>query len=579
LVFPLARTQVGILKTAAAEYSQTELVRRRVLPAANRVAEAETEFGQLDTRAAAGDSARTAAVQLNAGALEFRAKIGSISRQSTIYVAGTLLTTAAAYFFKIYLARKLGAEALGLYALGMTIAGFLGVFNSLGLPSAAARFVSEYSATRRYDLLGSFLRHGLGLLSACNVLLGLAMLLVGPWIVTRFYHAASLTPTLWAFALIMLVGVLTTFLGQVMAGYQDVARRTLITHFIGSPATIVFSIILLSFGFGLQGYMAAQVLSALVVLALLGISVWRMTPVVARFGGRTTRIEREVVAFSAVSFGIAALQFVLAQADKIVLGYYLSARMVGVYSVAMALVALVPIALQSVNQIFSPVIAELHATGNKALLQQLYSTLTKWIFIVTFPLALTIIAFAGTLMGVFGPEFQAGSTALAIGTTGQLFNCAVGSVGFLLLMSGHQTQLMKIQGVSAAAMIALSLVLVPRLGLIGTAVAAAASVVLTNLWSLISVRRRLGLFPYNSGYLKLVIPAILSGAFITVMARWSLTMPSRWHFVFPALFGAYVCFIGTVPLWGLDSLDRLFARMVWEKASGILQYMEIKPRE
>ena len=63
---------------------------------------------------------------------EFNRRLGSISRQSAVYFAGTILTAAAAYFFKIYLARTLGAEALGLYTLGMTIVGFLGLFNAAG---------------------------------------------------------------------------------------------------------------------------------------------------------------------------------------------------------------------------------------------------------------------------------------------------------------------------------------------------------------------------------------------------------------------------------------------------------------
>ena len=63
-------------------------------------------------------------ISLAADPEEFRTKMGSISRQSSMYFAGTILTTAAGYFFKIYVARKLGAEALGLYALGMTLVGF-----------------------------------------------------------------------------------------------------------------------------------------------------------------------------------------------------------------------------------------------------------------------------------------------------------------------------------------------------------------------------------------------------------------------------------------------------------------------
>src|SRR5438270_13935279 len=216
-------------------------------------------------------------------------------------------------------------------------------------------------------------------------------------------------------------------------------------------------------------------------------------------------IKQKVFAFSSIAFGITILQFFLAQTDKIVLGYYLDAKRVGIYAVAMALVGFVPIALDSVNQIFSPVISELHAAENHAVLQQLYATLTKWVMVLTIPLALSMIVFARSLMSIFGPSFQSGTAVVMIGAVGQAFNCAVGSVGFLLLMSGNQAQLMKIQAVNAVMMIGLNILLVPRFGIAGAAIATTVTTVTTNVWALISVRRILKLFPYNAAYGKLLL--------------------------------------------------------------------------
>jgi O-antigen/teichoic acid export membrane protein len=493
---------------------------------------------------------------------EFHRRIGSISRQSAVYFAGTVFTGAAGYFFKIYLARSLGAEALGLYYLGMSVVGFLGLFNAVGLPTAAARFVAEYSARGEFSRLGAFLRGGLALLSVGNLLLGAAVVMAGPWLAIHFYHTPALTSYFWSFALIMLFGVLNTFLGQAMAGYQDVARRTVITHFIGTPANMVFAVMLISLGFGLGGYMAAQVASAVLVLALLAASVWRMTPVQARSAGTLTQVERKVVTFSAAAFGIAGVHFVLSQADKIVLGHYLGPKQVGIYAVAMALVGFVPIALTSVNQIFSPIIAELHAAGNRLLLQRLFASLTKWIVILTIPLALTMVVFARPLMGIFGPSFQLGAEVLAIGAIGQLINCGVGSVGFLLLMSGHQIQLIKIQAANAALMILLSLFLVPRMGVTGAALASAITVATTNIWSLVAVRRKLKLFPYHAGYLKLLLPALLCAAILFALNHASAGAHSSWKIAALALVCAYVSFLGTLAMFGLDSEDRQIAQIV-----------------
>lgn len=496
---------------------------------------------------------------------EFRSRMGRISRQSFVCFAGTIFTAAVGYFFKVYLARTLGAEALGLYALGMTIIGFVGLFNSLGLPMAAARFVAAYCARGDYLKLSNFLRGSLGLLTAVNVVLVGIVLLAGPWLALHFYHAPKLSPYLWAFAAIMLLGVLNMFLGQVMAGYRDVARRTLITHFTGTPVNISVAVSLISLGFGLSGYLVAQVASALLVLGLLGRSVWKMSPLQARTEQSRLCINREVVTFSAVAYGIAALQFLLAQSDKIVLGYYLDAKAVGIYAVAMALVGFVAIALDSVNQIFSPIISELHAAENHAVLQQLYATLTKWVMVLTIPLALSMIVYARSLMSIFGPSFQSGTTVVIIGAIGQVFNCAVGSVGFLLMMSGNQAQLMKIEAVNAALMIGLNIFLVPRFGIAGAAIAITVTTIITNIWALTSVRRILKVFPYNAGYLKLAWPTAFSIAGTLALSRVMTGVHAQWKVAGAGLVFAYVIFIGLIFLFGLDDDDLDLAKIAWAR--------------
>jgi O-antigen/teichoic acid export membrane protein len=238
-------------------------------------------------------------------------------------------------------------------------------------------------------------------------------------------------------------------------------------------------------------------------------------------------------------------------------------KQVGIYAVSMAMVSFVPIALTSVNQIFSPTIAELYSMGNHALLQRLYISLTKWVLIITIPLALAVIMFSGALMTVFGPAFQGGAAVLTVGAAGQLFNCAVGSVGFLLLMSGNQVALMKIEAGTAVLMVVLNLLLVPRYGIIGAALGSAAAVAATNLWALAAVRKKLKLFPYNRTYLKLVVPVAITVA--ALMVQRSLFPQVSWRAAVVALVLSYLVFAGALWLLGLEAEDRILARVAWNK--------------
>src|SRR5215831_8765497 len=197
---------------------------------------------------------------------KFRHQIGHISRQSSVFFAGTIFTAAAGYFFKVYLARVLGAEALGIYALGMTVVGFLGIFNALGLPQSAVRFVAEYTATGEFALLRGFLVRALGWLTLSNVVLGVLVFIAGPWIGIHLYHTPALKTYIVLFAAIMVLGALNAFLGQVLAGYKDVSRRTVITNFVGSPLTMLFTLLFIAIGLDLWGYIFAQVAAAVVVM-------------------------------------------------------------------------------------------------------------------------------------------------------------------------------------------------------------------------------------------------------------------------------------------------------------------------
>jgi O-antigen/teichoic acid export membrane protein len=501
----------------------------------------------------------------------FRREMGQISRHSAVFFAGTMFTAAAGYLFKIYLARILGASALGLFALGMTIVSFFGLFNGLGLPQAAVRFVASYSATEQWTRLHGFLRRGFALLGLASLALAVLLLSVGPLLARRLYHAPDLIPYLPLFAGMLVMASLTGFLGQVLAGYRDVALRTVITNFIGSPLNIIFGVVLLTLGFGLRGYLLAQIASAAIVLVILFVAVWHLTPTQARRSSRPAPpMEREVYWFSVAVFGVSFLEFILAQADKILLGVFLDVRQVGIYSVAVTLVVFVPVALQSVNQIFSPTIADLHVRGERVLLGRLFQTLTKWILGFTLPLAFVMIIFSKPLMRLFGPAFEAGWLVLSLGTLGQLVNAGTGSVGYLLLMSGNQARLIRVQVIMALFMIAATAGLVRPFGMAGVALAAAMTNVLNNYLCLRQVRVALQLSPYNRTYLRLAAPAMGSLALTEVLYLLLLSYHLRpeWLWIGITLLLSYASFSGFVVLAGLDNDDKMIVTAVRDRLLG-----------
>jgi O-antigen/teichoic acid export membrane protein len=208
-----------------------------------------------------------------------------------------------------------------------------------------------------------------------------------------------------------------------------------------------------------------------------------------------------------------------------------------------------------------------------AMLGRLYKALTKWILGLTLPLAMTVMVYSSAVLGIFGGDFEKGWPILIIGTIGQLINCGVGSVGLMLLMSGNQRLLLRVQIVMAAVMTFVAVLLVPVWGVIGAAIAAAITNAGTNALNLIMVRRILRLSPFSSSYLRLFVPA--TGAFLLALGlKLKVTFPHNWLAIGVCLVGTYAVFALLVAAVGLDDDDRLVTGALWSRFRRAGEFMK-----
>jgi O-antigen/teichoic acid export membrane protein len=503
---------------------------------------------------------------------EFRRNMGQISRHSITFFAGTLFTMGGGYLVKIYVARVLGAEQLGLYALGMTLVTLTQMVSNLGLHVTTARYVAVYNATRRFEDLRGFLTRSVGTVLLLTLLFSIGLIFAGGWLGRRLYHAPDLGQYMPLFGVLTVLGSVSTLYGQVLAGFKDIIKRTVINNFIGTALVIALTVLLLYLGTGMRGYLWAQILNSLASVSLLVAVACKLTPPAARFSWRRIPpLDPEVKAFAAAAFGMNAVEFLVSQADKVLLGFYLNPALVGIYVVASTISGVIPLILQSVNQIFAPVIADLHSRDRIDVLQRLFQTLTKWVFGLTLPVALVVIAFARPLMRIFGPAFETGWPVLVIGAVGQLVNCGVGSVGYLLLMSGNQKRLMRVQFVMVGVSLIINITLIPVFGLVGAALAAAVVNVAANVWNLLEVRKALEIFPYNRSYFAWLIPAALSATSV-VFLRYSIGATFRpWIGILAAVALAYIAFWGIALMFALDENDRVIATSAWAQLRDSVQ--------
>jgi O-antigen/teichoic acid export membrane protein len=178
---------------------------------------------------------------------------------------------------------------------------------------------------------------------------------------------------------------------------------------------------------------------------------------------------------------LSGMQIINTQADVVMLGLFTTSEEVGVYRAATQGAMLVVFFLSAINLVIAPYISQLSTAGKKEQLQRLATTSARATLLAAAPVAAAFVLFGEPILSiVFGEEFAPGHVPLAILCVGQLVNAAAGSVGMLLNMSGHERDTARGVAVATVTNVILNLILVPRLGMTGAAIATAVTLVIWN---------------------------------------------------------------------------------------------------
>lgn len=135
--------------------------------------------------------------------------------------------------------------------------------------------------------------------------------------------------------------------------------------------------------------------------------------------------------------------------------------------------------------VLAPQFARLYTLGDRKNLQRVIRLGALVGLITALPVAIAFLLFGEQILVlIFGSEYGAGYTALAILAVGQLVNAPLGQVAHLLNMTGHERATGRGFAVAALSNVLLNLLLIPPFGMSGAALATASTVILWNcvLW-------------------------------------------------------------------------------------------------
>jgi O-antigen/teichoic acid export membrane protein len=196
------------------------------------------------------------------------------------------------------------------------------------------------------------------------------------------------------------------------------------------------------------------------------------------------------------------IQSVMNSTDILFLTAFATATQVGLYAAADRTSTFVIMPLFALNTIFSPMIAEYYARGENEQLASLAKLVTKWTFSLSLPIFLCFCVFHDAILSIFSKEYTQAGLALIILSFGNLVVTGTGSTGILLMMAGHTRVILANTAITILINIGIALILIPRLNIVGAAIAAALTVVILSIVYFIEVYLLLKMTTFRLDMLK-----------------------------------------------------------------------------
>lgn len=406
--------------------------------------------------------------------------------------------------------QHLGPVAYGVWAVLSSIGTYFSLFD-LGLGPALSKYTAEYQAKGDSVALteiasttfATFLVTG-GFVLA--IALGLA-----PYIDNLITIPTDITRDAQVGFGIMGLNVTAMLFSGFFANLVYGQHRVDIWRLFGILqvcANGLFVIVFLKFDLGIAGLASASLASTFVFIIVLACFLRDgKHKVYISLKCASWGVFKETAPYGLRTLALGVTTRLLYYSDSIIIGIFLGSASVTPYEIAYKLTFLLTYLYSVMSTAMLPRFSALDTLGETDSLQRSYLTLAKISLLIAVPSSLCLIYEGSNLIGAWvGTANVIGQDVLLVLTLMNLGH-AIGTPSTMLLQSvARNRDLLNCEIVRAGLHVILSVVLVPRIGVIGIAISAISAMLLTTGWYA----------PVSACYyLKLRLVDFLSGALVS----------------------------------------------------------------
>lgn len=472
-----------------------------------------------------------------------------IAKGTGIIFIGTIIGMLLGFVSRVIIVRYITQSEYGIYSLALVLTSIFVTISRLGLSEGSTRYIAYFRGKKEEGKVKSVISSSIKIALITSIVLSLILYLSSDVISTSIFHSSELSTPLKIFSAAIPFTVLIGILISLFRGFDIVEPNVYFQNILRSVIFILFLIGGILLGLSFLGVLYAYLASIAITCIAFAIYAFKKLPLptfsLKKEAGAAIAINpmgKELLLFSIPLLAVAMLDMVISWTDTLMLGYFKTPAVVGLYNGALSLAHLIPMALTSMVFIYTPIISQLYPKNLLDEIKRSYAVLTKWVFSVTLPVFLIFIFFPDIVLSfLFGSQYIGAATTLQFLALGFFVHTFLGPNGATLVAMGKTKILMWASTASAVLNVVLNVSLIPLVGITGAAVATASSLALANMILSTKLYFLSGVHPLTKNYLKPIITSITLILAICFLAK-TFFIITIWHLL--SLFLLFVIIYG-----------------------------------
>jgi len=407
-------------------------------------------------------------------------------RGSSVFVVGRLLSLGTNFLTQILIVRYLAKSDYGAFAYALSLVTSIETIVTLGLDRAITRFIPIYDEQKDYSRLFGTIIFVVTLIASLSV--GVILLFFGlkGFISQNLLLDAQAVSLLSVLIFLSPLQAFSNLINGMFAVFSS-PKAIFFRRYVFGPGLKILVILLMIMAHQFVGFLAiGYTLSGLLLIILFTIWLYRIMKETRLFDHITFKEIKfpikEVLSFTVPLLASDVLYMTTGTIGIVMLEHYQNIEAVAALGAVLPLARMNQVVLATFGLLYTPVASRLFARQDKEGINAFYWQNTVWTAVLSFPIFVMTFSFARpfTLL-LFQERYVSSAAILGVLSIGYYFDAALGQNGLTLKVMNKLRYVTAIYLAAAVINVTLNLILVPRYGALGAAIATAGTLILFNL--------------------------------------------------------------------------------------------------